>query len=247
MVAPLDDPVAEGRRIAEEAGHRRSPVRLTGGVAIALRCPSAGTPELQRVYADIDVVVRRRDSGSVGAFFRELGYEPDREFNALHGARRQLFWTSDRSRQIDVFVDRFEMCHRLDLQDRLDIHPETLSLADLLLTKLQVVETNEKDLVDMATLLSDHALTGDESGVNIEYISRIASSDWGWWRTITMVAERAAIFAEELNLHVGEHDVPSQVRKLVSALSETPKSSRWKMRARVGDRKMWYELPEEAG
>jgi hypothetical protein len=115
------------------------------------------------------------------------------------------------------------------------------------LTKLQVVETTEKDLVDMATLLSDHALTEDESGINIEYISRIASSDWGWWRTITMVAERARIFAEERNLRVGEHDVPAQVQKLVAALSATPKSGRWKMRARVGDRKMWYELPEEAG
>ena len=80
------------------------------------------------------------------------------------------------------------MCHRLDLRDRLDLHPETLSLADLLLTKLQVVETTEKDLVDMATLLSDHALTEDERGINIEYIAGIASSDWGWWRTITMVA-----------------------------------------------------------
>ena len=166
--APLADPVAEGRRIAEEAARGRSPVRLTGGVAIALRCPSADRPELQRVYADIDVVVRRRDSGSLGAFLGELGYEPDREFNALHGARRQLFWTADRSRQIDVFLDRYEMCHRLDLRDRLDLHPETLSLADLLLTKLQVVETTEKDLVDIATLLSDHALTEDESGINID-------------------------------------------------------------------------------
>ena len=200
---PLDDPVSEGRRIAEAAQSNGVMVRLTGGVAIALRCPSAGTQPLQRTYADIDVVARRKDTRSLVTFFGSLGYQPDREFNALNGARRQLFWTPGRTRQLDVFVDRYEMCHRLELRDRLDVHHETLSLADLLLTKLQVVETNRKDVVDIATLLSDHPLTQDESGINMGYIASLAASDWPWWRTISMVAERVSLFARDQGLAAG--------------------------------------------
>ena len=81
--------------------------------------------------------------------------------------------------------------------------PETLSLADLLLTKLQVVETNRKDVVDIATLLSDHPLTQDESGINMGYIASLAASDWPWWRTISMVAERVSLFARDQGLAAG--------------------------------------------
>jgi hypothetical protein len=238
--------VDEGRRIAEAAASSGAPVRLTGGVAIALRCPSAAAQPLRREYADIDVVARRRESRALVGFFAELGYAPDQRFNAVHGARRQLFWNADHTTQIDVFIDRYEMCHTLDLRDRLLLDPATLTLADLLLTKLQVVETNEKDLVDIATLLMDHPLTRDESGINVAHISSLAGSDWGWWRTMTMVADRALKFAEERDVGSGAHDVGAQVRALNASLDAAPKSARWRLRARVGDRAVWYERPEDS-
>ena len=163
-------------------------------------------------------------------FFGSLGYQPDRGVQCPQRRPSALFWTPGRTRQLDVFVDRYEMCHRLELRDRLDVHPETLSLADLLLTKLQVVETNRKDVVDIATLLSDHPLTQDESGINMGYIASLAASDWPWWRTISMVAERVSLFARDQGLAAA--DVQTQVSDLLVMLAQAPKSARWRMRPR---------------
>lgn len=189
----------EAARIAEAAVHGGVALRVTGGVGVALRCPSAATPALKRAYADIDCVGRGRQRKEVAALLTSLGYQPDEAFNALHGHTRLFFWDSANDRQLDVFLDRVEMCHTIDLTDRLDLHPQTLSLADLLLMKLQVVETNHKDLIDTVALLTDHDLAGDETGINIDYIANLASNNWGLWRTTTMVAERADQFAQTLD------------------------------------------------
>ena len=86
---------------------------------------------------------------------------------------------------LDVFVGEFVMCHRLELEGRLDIHPETISLGDLLLTKLQVAELTAKDVSDVSALLSSTELAADESGLNVRYVSGLLAEDWGWWRTVT--------------------------------------------------------------
>ena len=36
-----------------------------------------------------------------------------------------------------------------------------------------------------------------------------------------------------------------RLRLLLTALNDAPKSARWKLRARVGDRVQWYVLPDE--
>jgi hypothetical protein len=109
-----------------------------------------------------------------------------------------------------------------------------------------VVETNEKDFLDVCAILADHDLSADESGVNSAYIASLAGSDWGLWRTLGMVAERAERFAVELAGFGSGELVAERLGRLRSALDAVPKSRGWKLRARVGDRKRWYELPEEA-
>jgi hypothetical protein len=37
------------------------------------------------------------------------------------------------------------------------------------------------------------------------------------------------------------------VAALRTAIAEAPKSTRWKLRARVGERQTWYQDPEEMG
>lgn len=243
--APLADPVAEGTRIAEAAAERDLPLRLLGGVAVALLCPSSRRPPLQRQYGDVDFATIRSAKGDVEGLMKTLGYVPDREFNTLHGHRRLFFWDETNQRQVDVFVNEAYLCHRVGLKERIEIRPLTLSPADLTVLKLQIVETNEKDYLDICALFADHDLSDDESGINVHYIADLTASDWGLWRTLGMVAERSQRFARELPGFDASEIVVDRLRRLREALHTVPKSRSWKLRARVGDRKRWYELPEE--
>lgn len=242
---PLADPVAEGTRIAEAAAERGVPLRLVGGVAVAVLCPSARQPPLERTYGDIDLATRGSDKREVVALLESLGYAPDREFNTLHGHRRLFFFDEHNQRQVDVFVDEANLCHRIDLRDRLELVPLTLSLADLTVLKLQVVETNEKDYLDLCAIFADHDLSADESGVDVSHIAALAGGDWGLWRTLGIVAERSAQFARDLPGFGAGDRVAERLERLRAALDDAPKSRGWKLRARIGDRKRWYELPEE--
>jgi hypothetical protein len=243
---PAGDAIAEGRRVGEAAIAAGLELKLTGGVAVALRCPSAARDPLARACADVDLVGRSKRSGEIIGFLTELGYVPDEAFNAVNGRSRLFFMDQTNGRQLDVFLDEVEMCHRIDLRDRLETGSPTLSLADLLLMKLQVMETNHKDYQDILALLVDHPFTEDDAGINLAYLAALASADWGIWRTTTLVAERAADVAARLDRYENRDIVRAQVQTYVEALERAPKSRKWTMRARLGERKRWYELPEES-
>lgn len=242
---PLTDPIAEGSRIAEAAAEQGVPLRLLGGVAIALSCPSSQRPPLRRQYGDIDFATSSAARGKVSGLLQTLGYVPDREFNTLHGHRRLYFADPHNERQVDVFVDEANLCHHIDFRSRLEAVPLTLAPADLALLKLQVVETNEKDYLDLCAIFTDHELTEDEVGVNCRYIAELSASDWGLWRTIGAVSERTESFASQLQGFEAADRVGDRLRQLRLKLDTVPKSRRWKLRSRVGERKRWYEIPEE--
>jgi hypothetical protein len=244
-VEALPDPVAEGRRIAKAAVERGFPLRLLGGVAVAILCPSSSRPPLRRQYADIDFATTGPARDGVIGMMETLGYAGDREFNTLHGHRRLYFWDEKNHRQVDVFVDEANLCHRIDLKKRIEAVPLTLSLADLTMLKLQVVETNDKDYLDICAIFADHDLSSDDSGINSAYIATLAASDWGLWRTLKMVAERSGQFALALPDFAAADRVSGRLERFCSELDTVPKSRRWKLRERIGDRKRWYDLPEE--
>lgn len=244
-VEPLSDPVAEGRRVAEAAARRGTPLRVLGGVAVGLLCPSSRRAPLARAYADIDFASVSRARDDVVELLETLGYAGDREFNVLHGHRRLFFWDPHNERQLDVFLDEANLCHRIDLKNRVERVPLTLPLADLAVLKLQIVETNEKDYLDICAIFADHGLTEDDTGVDATYIARIAASDWGLWRTVGMVAERCEQFALDLPGFDAGDLVAERLRLLRREMDKAPKTRGWKLRSRVGERKRWYELPEE--
>jgi hypothetical protein len=245
---PEADPLAEAARIVDAGEGAGVPLRATGGVGVALICPSARQAPLARRYQDIDFVGRGQQARDIGRLFMEIGYEPEEEFNVLHGQRRLFFLDREHQRQADVFLDRIEMCHRLDLSDRMGLHPRALAPADLLLSKLQVVQTNEKDYKDAVAVLADHELTADDEGISVNRLNELCANDWGWWRTVTMVAERTHKYARELvqgsDGAALEH-VPDRIRHMLAELERSSKSRRWKMRARVGDRVRWHDDPED--
>ena len=99
-----------------------------------------------------------------------------------------------RNRPVDVLVDNLEMCHKFDFGDRLSKSTPTLPLAELLLSKLQVVKINRKDVLDALVLLAEHPLAQDDGApdsrhgqgaINVPRILSFTSNDWGWYRTVT--------------------------------------------------------------
>jgi hypothetical protein len=244
---PLPDIVEEGRRVLALAEERDVTLRLLGGVAVFLRAPN-GVPEpFRRTYHDLDFATVRGGSRACAKLFDDIGYEPDAHFNALHGSERLLFLDRGNGRHADVFVGEFRMSHKIQLEGRIALEPLTVPLAELLLTKLQIAELNEKDVLDALALLHGHRVS-DEDGdsVNAARVAEVLASDWGLWRTFT---GNLAVCRDYLGRHeVGEAD---RVRERFDVLGERieaePKTRAWKLRARIGERKRWYETPEEEG
>ena len=244
VVAPERDIVREALRVVDAAQDVQ--LRLLGGLAIEVSLP--GQPLLSRTYNDIDFITGRGEGPKTAKLFEALGYEGDHQFNGLNGHRRLLFYDTANERRVDVFVGKFEMSHTWPLGERLGVVKRTIPLGDLLLTKLQIFAVNEKDQRDIFNLLHGHKLSETEDGINVAYIARLCAADWGLWRTATMNLERARGGAQRFELAPEDEAVVlsrlDDVRKRIDA---EPKSTKWKLRARVGERMQWYEDPEEIG
>jgi hypothetical protein len=118
------------------------------------------------------------------------------------------------------------MCHTLDFRRRLTLDAQTLPVADLLISKLQI--------------LRDQPLqTGDKAGINLHRLAEVCGGDWGWWRTTSANLEKLSARSD------GDVDCRDQILRLREFLRDVPKSPRWRARAVIGDRKRWYQLPEE--
>ncbi len=85
---------------------------------------------------------------------------------------------------IDVFFDKLDYCHEIDYAGRLELDPWSVSLADILLQKLQIWEINDKDLKDIEYLFTVADFGEDDTKkVNVKYISERLADDWGFWYT----------------------------------------------------------------
>jgi hypothetical protein len=241
-------PIEAGPQLVRAADEAGLAMRLFGGVAIWLRSSERTRSALGRSYADVDLVAHRRGARLLRDFLEGAGYVPERTFNATHGASRLLYHAADGTFHIDVFLDHFVMSHELDFESRLELEPLTLPAADLLLAKLQVAEINHKDLSDAAMLLLDHEIGDhDDAGtLNAAYVSAVCAVDWGLFTTVGDNLDALERVTPELALE----DAPraalgGSISALREQLERAPKSRSWRLRAKVGRRKRWYELPEE--
>jgi hypothetical protein len=241
------DIVAEAKRVLELADSEGVPLRVLGGVAIHLRAPGELPAALTRTYADVDFVTAKGSSAAVQRLLRATGYEPHVAFNALHGTERLLFFDNDNERQVDVFVGGFTMSHKVPVAERLELEPATLPLAELLVTKLQIAELNEKDVRDALALFHGHPVDErDGDAINAARVAEMCSSDWGLWRTLTgnLAACRDHLARYELPEGDGVR-IHDEMDALLDRIEGEPKSRSWKLRAKIGERKRWYTLPEE--
>jgi hypothetical protein len=229
------DLVAEGVSIVAAARDRGAVVRLLGGAAVFIHCPASVADGPYRTLGDLDAITRRTDVEAVSRTLKDLGYEGDARFNAIHGEQRLIF--SGPHGKLDVFVETFEMCHRIQLRNRLQLEELTLTASDLLLTKLQIVHLNDKDVRDATALLTEHELArGPGDQIDVDYVGSLLGSDWGLWRTVTTNLNRVAELQDR---------VAMKANALVASLDSAPKTIGYRARARIGDRIRWYELPDE--
>lgn len=246
-MTPLEDIVAEADRILAAARAENVQLRLLGGLAIEAQVGGVIAPALRRAYEDIDLAAPRGAARDVVGLLAGLGYQPDEEFNALQAGRRLLLYDVANGRKVDVFAGAFEMCHSIPITDRLGVDDRTIPAAELLLTKLQVFELNEKDRRDLIGLLLYLPVgNGDAGEINAEVIADLLANDWGLWRTTKLNLDRVRVGVDEYELPEEERErVRARCDELWARIEAKPKSRGWRMRDRVGERKRWYNVPEE--
>jgi len=242
------DILKEANRIISTAADNGISLRLLGGTAIGFRCPSAKRPSVSRKYPDIDLVGFRKQSRQIRELFLKLGYSPNEVFNALRSATRLMFFDLPNQRRVDLFLDYFEMCHKIDLRDRLTLEPLTLTMADLLATKLQIFKTNEKDFKDITAMLLDHEIADSDKldAINGKRLGELCSKDWGIYKTFTLVLDKTAAMLERFELTPADKElVRGRMKRISDMIEQEPKSMGWKARARVGEKVPWYKLPDD--
>lgn len=227
----------EGLRVVDTAARENIPMRLLGGTAILHHSHSEGGRKAFRRIADLDVVVPPGRGRAISALLTREGYRAEARFNAMHGNRRLIFEGS--LGRLDVLVGAFEMCHRLNLATRFSLDAPTVPVTDLLVTKLQVVQLNEKDATDALSIFVHHGITRDEGdSVNLTYLESLVEADWGLWRTMTGTLSQLSELATS-------EEVKAKIDTVEAGLRESPKSLKFKLRSRVGERVPWYALPDE--
>jgi hypothetical protein len=242
-----DSLIQEARRLLAEADRREAQMRLLGGMGIALLLGDRLDQRFKREIGDLDFITTRKASREVERLIQQAGWEPQSRFNALHGHRRLLFHEPGGERKVDVFVERFEMCHVLPLTERIGVLEQTLPAAELAMCKLQIVQINAKDISDLYALLSAlEVAEHDEQAINAARIAQLTGADWGLHHTFELNLRRLLEQVGATGLdEQAQAKVSERIKRLQQALQDAQKSRAWRLRARVGERKRWYEEPEE--
>lgn len=239
---------AEARALVAGAAEEGLTLRVVGSAGIRLHCQrcAAGMDAVGRRAKDVDLACRARDRRGVRALLEARGYEPDRDLLVATEGTRLSFSHPDRGIEIDLFVERLEFCHTIELGDRLERHPVTLASEDLLLSKLQVHDVTTNDLIDAALLLGVHGVGNDDpDSLDGRYVAQVLSQDWGFHRSATEnldQVERSAIsgILAGADPELAER-VSQRAAELRAAITAARKSLAWRMRARVGERLQWWE------
>jgi len=240
----------EALTLVRAATERDLVLRLVGSVGIRLH-----TPEMERLMdrlrpapKDLDFVCRKQDRSAIKDLFEERGYESDRNMMVAMEGLRYLFTNTATGLKVDVFVDRLDFCHRIDFSGDLETHPVSIPIEQLVLHKLQIVDLTEGDLLDIGIMLATFGPQdeGGEHTFSTEKLLEPLAADWGFWRTVVGNLERVRERADSGGYDALDGpDAGSRIGRRAAALLEAatamPKSLRWKMRSKVGERMQWWQ------
>jgi hypothetical protein len=243
-----EDFEAEARRILSASKSAGIILNLLGALAIRLHSPTARKYASSRQLSDIDFFGLAKQREEIIDLFKNLGYSPAEQFNFSNFPRALKFF-GPQERHVDIWLDKFEMCHTFDFAKRLDINADALSVEDLLMTKLQIVELNKKDVIDVICLLADHELgKGDRERLDVDYIASLCQGNWNVYRTFTMNIQKILdlIKAGTSKIELDDNTqktASSKLGELLGSIEAKPKTVGWKLRAKIGEKKTWYESP----
>ena len=81
--------------------------------------------------------------------------------------------------------------------------------------------------------------------INEAYLAKLCSDDWGIYKTFSINISNILSALADYELAPSDLDVvKKRLADLQSRIEASPKSMGWKMRAKIGEKKKWYELPE---
>ncbi len=237
---------AELVRLVNAAEAKNIQLRAIGGLAVQAHNKSDHVL-FQREFADLDFVIAKKQRREFESFMPGMGYSPDKQFNILNGSERQIYNDEKRDVKVDVFVGDFVMCHRIPLDTRLKADPLTIPLAELLLSKVQILELNRKDALDIISVLFNNETGNDDKCINLQVIARLCGADWGLYKTTSINLGRVEeIAGKEPALSQEERDlVIRRIRAIQKTFEEMPQPVAWQLRDRVGTRVKWYIEVEE--
>jgi hypothetical protein len=252
----------EAMEIIELGAKQGIPFRLIGSLAVRLHSPKYRYlyEGIDRPVTDIDYVTYGKFNAQVTKFFRGLGYEPNRFVMAVYGSKRNIFWSEEKGWQADIFFNALDMCHKVDFRNRLELDYPTITLVDILLEKMQIVEINAKDLKDVIIMMREHGIgETDKEEINLPYIVNLLANDWGYYYTVITNLQKTRAYLERFNEDLPKEmadqglgltaedkaDVAAKLDKVIAAIEAAPKSTKWKLRSKIGTKMLWYNKVEE--
>lgn len=238
--------MAEAKRIIDFARKRSIILRLIGGLAVRNHCVI--TFFCEREYLDIDFVGLSKQSEAISRLFKDLDYKENRNIWLTTAGNQKQFYKKTLEDHVDVFLDFLKMEHDIDLRERLSIEDYTISISDLLLSKIQIFELNDKDVRDILTIVKDLPLgEEDEKGViNVKYIAEICAGDWGLYHDVIMNIDKCVKLMPNYNLTLEETEkIKTKLDKIKGTIEKMPKTPKWKLRAKIGERRPWRRKVEE--
>ena len=239
--------------MVEKAQSEGISLRILGGLAVRLHC-SEFLSLLQNLgratqFADMDVITLAESQKRLEPFFKQNGFNPEPKMRRTPAiwAYRHVYLRPDGKSSVDVFFDKLEMSHTIDLRQRLAVDSPTIPLADLLLAKLQIHEINEKDVKDAIVLIRAHEIAdNDQESINEKYIAQLMSQDWGFYHTVTTNLRKTKLLLQDYKIDQNDkNDVLSKIDRLLSRIESEPKTSMFRLRARIGEKKKWYNEVDE--
>jgi hypothetical protein len=240
--------------LVENAQKEDLVLRILGGLAVRLH--SQEYQELFRkldreiAFADVDLITHDKSRRKLEPFFNRNGFnaEPRIRKTPAIWAYRQIYVEESSGLNADIFFDKIEMSHLIDLSKRLEVDSPTIPIADILLAKLQIHAINEKDIKDAVLLIRAHSISdSDKDSINAAYIAKLMSQDWGFCHTVTNNLKKTELLVDDYKIDQGDkEDVKSKINQLLTRIEDEPKTSKFKFRAKIGERKKWYNEVDEA-
>jgi hypothetical protein len=240
----------ELRTILEASAQSGILLRVIGSLAFQMHCPQFGYLQaaMGRAYTDIDFGAYSRQNKLIAGLMASLGYQENREVFIASEGERSIYDKPAAGLHVDIFYEKLDFCHTILWKDRLEVDSPTIPLAELLLEKMQIVQINEKDVIDTIMLLLEHPLgDADQETINIRLVARLCAAEWGLWRTTTMNLDKVRQLAHGYEQLTPQQKaaVEARVGEALERINAEPKPLAWRIRDRVGDRVKWYKDVDE--